>query len=183
MQVVLAMFRADGERRSFSVVRDMTVIGRREDCDLRIPLGEVSRKHCRIIKDGDAIRLEDLGSSNGTYHNDVRVQEAVLGPGDAVRVGPVTFIVQVDGVPSDDELQPPISETSSIDQLAEFVPMDDPDAPSGQVSEAAPVSLDAQEPGDLDFLVADNTDSRAAPADDLVEFEVDETPAPHDQQA
>ncbi len=37
MQVVLVMFRSDGERRSFSVVRDMTVIGRREDCDLRIP--------------------------------------------------------------------------------------------------------------------------------------------------
>ncbi len=81
MQVVLVMFRADGERRSFSIVRDMTVVGRREDCDLRIPLGEVSRKHCRLIRDGDAIRLEDLGSSNGTFHNGQRVREATLGAG------------------------------------------------------------------------------------------------------
>ena len=54
MQVVLVMFRGEGERRSFSLPRDVTVMGRREDCDLRIPLGEVSRKHCRLIADGEA---------------------------------------------------------------------------------------------------------------------------------
>ena len=48
MGLVMVMFRADQQRRSFSVTRDMTVIGRREDCDLRIPLSDVSRKHCRL---------------------------------------------------------------------------------------------------------------------------------------
>ena len=100
------MFRSDGERRSFSMARDMTVIGRREDCDLRIPLGEVSRKHCRIVRDGDTLKLEDLGSSNGTFLNGSRVQEALLTPGDTIQVGPVVFVLQVDGVPSDDELSP-----------------------------------------------------------------------------
>jgi predicted component of type VI protein secretion system len=71
-----------------------------------IPLGEISRKHCRIIRDGDTLRLEDLGSSNGTFHNGRRVQEAVLEPGDTVQVGPVSFVVQIDGVPADDEIQP-----------------------------------------------------------------------------
>src|SRR5262245_42368052 len=75
MQAVLVMFRSDGERRSFSIARDMTVIGRREDCDLRIPLGDVSRKHCRLVRDGDMLKVEDLGSSNGTYLNGRRVQE------------------------------------------------------------------------------------------------------------
>jgi len=106
MQAVLVMFRSDGERRSFSMARDMTVIGRREDCDLRIPLGEVSRKHCRILRDGDSLKLEDLGSSNGTFLNGSRVQEALLSPGDTIQVGPVVFVLQVDGVPSDDELNP-----------------------------------------------------------------------------
>lgn len=101
------MFRSDGERRSFSIVRDMTVIGRREDCDLRIPLGEVSRKHCRLVRDGDGLRLEDLGSSNGTYLNGVRVErEAVLNPGDSIQVGPVVFVLQLDGVPADEDLRP-----------------------------------------------------------------------------
>src|ERR1700733_1859194 len=101
MQVVLVMFRNDGERRSFSVVRNMTVIGRREDCDLRIPVGDVSRKHCRLVRTDDGIRVEDLGSSNGTTVNGQRVKEAVLNPGDTVGVGPVAFIVQIDGVPDE----------------------------------------------------------------------------------
>ena len=100
------MFRSDGERRSFSMARDMTVVGRREDCDLRIPLGEVSRKHCRIVRDGDSLKLEDLGSSNGTFLNGQRVQEALLSPGDTIQVGPVVFVLQIDGQPSDEELQP-----------------------------------------------------------------------------
>jgi pSer/pThr/pTyr-binding forkhead associated (FHA) protein len=106
MQVVMVMFPAGGERRSFTVTREMTIIGRREDCDLRIPLGDISRKHCRMIREGDSIRLEDLGSSNGTYVNGQRVQEAILQPGDTVRVGPVLFVLQVDGVPADEDLKP-----------------------------------------------------------------------------
>lgn len=106
MQVVLVMFRSDGGRKSFSVTKDVVVVGRREDCDLRIPLGEVSRKHCRFLKDGEVLRIEDLGSSNGTYVNGERVQESVVQPGQTVQVGPVQFVVQIDGVPADDEMQP-----------------------------------------------------------------------------
>lgn len=106
MQAVLVMFRSDGERRSFSISRDMTVVGRREDCDLRIPLSDVSRKHCRFVRDGDTLRLEDLGSSNGTFCNGQRVGDAVLNPGDSIQVGPVIFVLQVDGEPPDDQLHP-----------------------------------------------------------------------------
>src|SRR3954469_18128938 len=106
MQAVLVMFRSDGERRSFSIARDMTVIGRREDCDLRIPLGEVSRKHCRLVRDGDTLKLEDLGSSNGTFLNGQRVQEALLSPGDTIQVGPVVFALQIDGEPPEEDLRP-----------------------------------------------------------------------------
>lgn len=106
MGVVMVMFRPDGQRRSFSVTRDMTVIGRREDCDLRIPLGDVSRKHCRLILEGEAIKVEDLGSSNGTYRNGERVQQAELTAGDTLQIGPVVFVLQVDGFPADEDLSP-----------------------------------------------------------------------------
>jgi pSer/pThr/pTyr-binding forkhead associated (FHA) protein len=140
MQAVLVMFRSDGERRSFSITRSITVVGRREDCDLRIPLGDVSRKHCRVVMDGDSLRLEDLGSSNGTYHNGVRVEkDADLQAGDSIQVGPVVFVLQVDGVPADEELQPiavdaatagggpapiPVGGTETIDTL-EPIPEDE----------------------------------------------------------
>lgn len=107
MQVVLVMFSPHGERKSFSLPRPVTVIGRREDCDVRIPVANVSRKHCRLIIDEGTLRLEDMGSSNGTYHNGVRIQEAQVQPGDAVQVGPVVFTVQIDGVPADEEIVPP----------------------------------------------------------------------------
>src|SRR3954447_13297707 len=106
MQVVLVMFRGEGERRSFSITRDVTVVGRREDCDFRIPLGEISRKHCRIIKDDQTLKVEDLGSSNGTFHNGERVQACELAPGDTLQVGSVAFVVQIDGAPIEDELMP-----------------------------------------------------------------------------
>lgn len=118
MQAVLVMFRSDGERRSFSIARDMTVVGRREDCDLRIPLGEVSRKHCRLVRDGESLRLEDLGSSNGTFLNGQRVQEYVLQPGDSIQVGPVVFVLQIDGYPADEDLSPvsaPLSDAGRRD--------------------------------------------------------------------
>jgi pSer/pThr/pTyr-binding forkhead associated (FHA) protein len=122
MQAVLVMFRSDGERRSFSLARDITVVGRREDCDLRIPLGDVSRKHCRLIRDGDTVRIEDLGSSNGTYHNGARVQEAVLAPGDSVQIGPVVFVLQVDGVPTDEELAPVVVTPVAEEEAPESAP-------------------------------------------------------------
>jgi pSer/pThr/pTyr-binding forkhead associated (FHA) protein len=104
MQVVLVMLRGDGERRSFSIVRDVTVIGRREDCDFRIPLGDISRKHCRLVKQNGVLMIQDLGSSNGTFINNKRIQEAELSPGDSLQLGGVSFVVQIDGVPGDDEL-------------------------------------------------------------------------------
>ena len=132
MQVVLVMFRADGERRSFSIHRDITVIGRREDCDFRIPLGEVSRKHCRLIKNGEAIKVEDLGSSNGTYCNGMRVQEADLNPGDTLQVGPAVFVVQIDGAPNEDEMAPVTAEAAAAAAAADAAPS----AEAAEVEEA-----------------------------------------------
>lgn len=130
------MFRTDGERRSFSLTRDITVIGRREDCDLRIPLGEISRKHCRLVRDGDSLRLEDLGSSNGTYHNGQRVQEAILSPGDSIQVGPLVFVLQIDGTPPDDELAPVHVQTDESSESAPS-PENGPLQPTAQSEVAA----------------------------------------------
>jgi pSer/pThr/pTyr-binding forkhead associated (FHA) protein len=114
MQVVLVMLRSDGERRSFSIVRDVTVIGRREDCDFRIPLGDISRKHCRLVKENGSLRVQDLGSSNGTFVNGKRVQEYEISPGDSIQIGGVAFVVQIDGVPAEEEIAQPPQEQSAV---------------------------------------------------------------------
>src|SRR4051794_19275481 len=132
MQVVLVMFRADGERKSFSITRDVTVMGRREDCDFRIPLGDISRKHCRLIKEDNVLKIEDLGSSNGTYVNGKRIHESELAPGDTVQIGPVVFVLQLDGEPHDDDLAPyqPGTATADADTGGEDAIALEEDAPT-----------------------------------------------------
>lgn len=99
--LALAMFKSDGTRRDFPLVKDRVVIGRKVNCDLRIPLTSVSRQHCELTIDDGQVSVKDLGSSNGTFHNSVRVQEAHLTAGDELVVGPVVFTLIVDGQPSD----------------------------------------------------------------------------------
>ena len=52
-------------------------IGKSPDCDVIIEGGVVSRKHCRLVKTARGFFVEDLGSTNGTYGNDIRVTSPV----------------------------------------------------------------------------------------------------------
>jgi len=99
MKVVLVRFK-DGERRDFLLPSETTILGRRPDSTLQIPSRDVSRQHCQITIGDDAVVVKDLGSSNGTYVNGKRVAEKKLAPGDRLQVGPVVFVVQIDGRPA-----------------------------------------------------------------------------------
>jgi pSer/pThr/pTyr-binding forkhead associated (FHA) protein len=103
MDVSFAMFKSDGSRRDFPMRKERIVIGRKDSCDLRVPLPAVSREHCEVSLAGGELQLRDLGSSNGTFRNGVRVQETTLEAGDQIVIGPVTFTVVVDGEPSEIE--------------------------------------------------------------------------------
>src|SRR4051812_34934776 len=104
MAFTLIMYRDDGSHRPFTVTKDETIVGRREDCDLRIAVSDVSRKHSKLTLEGDALRIEDLGSSNGTFVNGKKVAASAIKAGDVVQIGPVTFVVQVDNDPSEESL-------------------------------------------------------------------------------
>jgi pSer/pThr/pTyr-binding forkhead associated (FHA) protein len=52
------------------------IIGSAGDCDVVVEQPRVSRRHCRLTELDDGYLLEDLGSSNGTYVNGVRITEA-----------------------------------------------------------------------------------------------------------
>ncbi len=101
MNVRLVMFREDGTRVDFPLTKPVTMIGRKEACDIRIPLAEVSRRHSAVYVDDVAVRVKDQGSANGTYVNNQRVADEKLAPGDHLIIGPVVFTVQVDGDPGE----------------------------------------------------------------------------------
>ena len=102
MEVKLIRFRKNGQQKAFALPSAVTVIGRRRNCDLRIPVSSVSKKHCQINCDDGALKIRDLGSKNGTLLNGVRINEAVIQPGDWVQIGPIGFVFQIDGKPETD---------------------------------------------------------------------------------
>ncbi|NCQ60533.1 MAG: FHA domain-containing protein, partial [Myxococcales bacterium] len=66
---------------------DTVDIGATNDNDLVLTDDTVSRNHCRIFKEGEAFLVRDLGSTNGTFINRVRVREAWLKPGCSLMLG------------------------------------------------------------------------------------------------
>lgn len=99
MNVKLIMFKRDGQRKEFPITQKVTVLGRGEECGLRLPLPAVSRKHCEIHQTADSLKVRDLASANGTYVNNKRVNETLLVAGDRLVVGSVVFTLQVNGKP------------------------------------------------------------------------------------
>jgi DNA-binding winged helix-turn-helix (wHTH) protein len=68
------------------------LLGRAEDCVASIDVHSVSRHHARIVVSGKAATLEDLGSKNGTFVADRRLEgPRQLADGDTVRIGTVTM--------------------------------------------------------------------------------------------
>ena len=105
MDVNLVLFKKDGSQTSFSLTDEVTVMGRGHDCELRIPLKVVSRKHCQLSPNQQSLKIQDLDSRCGTFVNGKRVNTASIEAGDYIRIGPLTFQVQIDGEPK--EATPP----------------------------------------------------------------------------
>lgn len=105
MSVTLIMFDEQGKRRAFPLKSGTNTIGRKNDCDIRIPVSEVSRIHAEILTDEDGATVRDMGAANGTILNGQRISEEDLEPGDFLRVGPVTFIVCIDDEPRGEEIE------------------------------------------------------------------------------
>jgi pSer/pThr/pTyr-binding forkhead associated (FHA) protein len=71
------------------------LIGRHSDADVRLPLPDVSRRHCRFLWLDGRWQVLDLHSLNGVFVNDEPVQQATLQAGDRVRIGGFTFRVEL----------------------------------------------------------------------------------------
>jgi pSer/pThr/pTyr-binding forkhead associated (FHA) protein len=66
--------------------KEMTLIGRNDDCDLFLDHKSVSKLHCILVKTDGLILVRDLGSTNGTRVNGQRVRRAALLPNDNLSV-------------------------------------------------------------------------------------------------
>ncbi len=106
MNASLVLLKKNGAYKAFPLPSAVTVIGRRSDCDLRIPLPMVSRRHCQLSLNKNTLELRDLESRCGTFLNDKRVDgETTVKAGDYLRIGPLIFVCQIDGKP--EKIVPP----------------------------------------------------------------------------
>ena len=90
-----------------------TVIGRGNQCDIVIPGTHLSRRHVEISVEGNHLRIKDLGSANGTYLNELRVDNATANNGDRLRLDVYSFrIVAPDLEENKTRIRKPIDELS-----------------------------------------------------------------------
>ena len=74
------------------LTRDEYVIGRVPENDIVAERDSVSRRHARLLRsDTEGWCLEDLGSTNGSFVNDIRIQRQPLADGDQLRIGDVIY--------------------------------------------------------------------------------------------
>jgi pSer/pThr/pTyr-binding forkhead associated (FHA) protein len=81
--------------KAIDIVKDMTVVGRKEDCDLRLDHKSISKMHCVLVKTDGVLLLRDLGSTNGTRVNGQRVRRAILLPDDHLTIAGYKFRVRL----------------------------------------------------------------------------------------
>ena len=80
---------------AIEVHKDLTVVGRKEDCDVRLDHKSVSKMHCVIVKTDGLLLLRDLGSTNGTRVNGQRIRRAALLPNDQLSIAGYKFKVHL----------------------------------------------------------------------------------------
>ena len=73
-------------------VGEGAVLGRGDQAEIRLEDPFASSRHARLVRQGGAIVLEDMGSTNGTYLNEELLSgPQPLHPGDRVRIGDSEF--------------------------------------------------------------------------------------------
>ena len=69
------------------ITRDVTVVGRREFCDVQVDDASLSKRHCVLVKTDGLLVIRDLGTTNGTKVKGQRVRWAALLPDDRITLG------------------------------------------------------------------------------------------------
>ncbi len=94
---VLVVIRGPGRGRTLQLTATVrAVLGKRDDADLSLPYSGVSREHASVrFLPGRGLRVDDLGSTNGTYVETARVDPdgTLVPPGARLVVGSETELV------------------------------------------------------------------------------------------
>lgn len=79
------------------------VLGRKDDCDIRLVNPTVGRHHCRVTLTGGSLRADDLESSNGTFINEKKIRSGALSDGDVLACGTAEITIRRGDAPAEDD--------------------------------------------------------------------------------
>ncbi len=94
MEATLTVIGGKTSKRTITLRKLPTVIGRGKEARLTIAHPMVSRRHCELSEKGGLLMVRDLGSLNGTLVGGRRIKEAPLPPGGEFSIGPLSFCAQ-----------------------------------------------------------------------------------------
>jgi pSer/pThr/pTyr-binding forkhead associated (FHA) protein len=95
MELKLIVLAGAKDGTQIPLKKDKFVIGRASECTLRAGSDAISRRHCSIVRTDGIWIASDMGSRNGTYINDQKIEApTALAVGDILRVGPLKFRVE-----------------------------------------------------------------------------------------
>lgn len=121
-------------------------VGRGVSNDVRLDDLSISGSHCQFLVDGGGVTIKDMGSTNGTFLNQARIQESRLVHGQPLRLGSVDMIFYADGpVTTSGTSAPPPPPPAPILRVPAAPVSAPPTAPVLTVS-AAPVPVSAPPP-------------------------------------
>jgi predicted component of type VI protein secretion system len=143
------------------IVKDVTVVGRREYCDVEVRHESLSKRHAVIVRTDGLLMIRDLASTNGTKVNGQRVMWAALLPNDRLTLGRCKFKVYLgpDTSPSPSETRGPARPVTPAS--ARRAPEFPPPTPLGVPIPASRVSgstASDDDPGELDEFLIDDED-------------------------
>ncbi|HZT81924.1 MAG TPA: FHA domain-containing protein [Gemmataceae bacterium] len=80
---------------SVELTQPDVLVGRHTEADVRLPLPDVSRRHCRFVFADGCWQVHDLNSLNGVWVNGQQVRHAYLHHHDQLRIGGFTFVLEL----------------------------------------------------------------------------------------
>jgi diguanylate cyclase (GGDEF)-like protein len=88
----LVVLAGSGVGEMFKIEAETTIIGRGQKAQIRLLDDGISREHAQLTLRSDRVILQDLGSTNGTYCNGLKVDQKELVDGDKILVGSTTIL-------------------------------------------------------------------------------------------
>ncbi len=99
---------ATGNDQANWILPPPVTVGRSSDVDVSIGDASISRRHCQFSIGGlGALVVRDLGSMNGVYVDNQRVNKAIIKPGDTIQIGAISLRVEW--------TEDPVVESPSVD--------------------------------------------------------------------